>query len=80
MSGAKEGCLANLVPQNNANEPIPVPRKTGIPKGLAPGRRFGDFLDEEKVTRSGERNSPLRRTVKLPRKLPPLRKSSFRVE
>ena len=26
-------------------------RKTGIPKGLAPGRRFGYFLDEEKVTR-----------------------------
>ena len=23
----------------------------GIPKGLAPGRRFGYFLDEEKVTR-----------------------------
>ena len=25
--------------------------KLGIPKGLAPGRRFGYFLDEEKVTR-----------------------------
>ena len=25
--------------------------KMGIPKGLAPGRRFGYFLDEEKVTR-----------------------------
>ncbi len=51
VSGANGKYYDVLVPQTEQPRKILRSRKTGIPKGLAPGRRFAYFLDEEKVGR-----------------------------
>ena len=47
-----QNVLIDLVPLTEVRGRMGTPvKKHGIPKGLAPGRRFAYFLDEEKVGR-----------------------------